>query len=202
MRRRFETILRVAVHLGAFLPLLFLLWRFGFHELGANPIREAQLRLGFAAISLLLASLACTPLQIFTGYNQVLSWRGFLGRYALMYALLHFFNYIAVDYGFNFTFIRGDLFEKRYALVGLAAFVVLLAVGVMSLKRPNIKWLRSWNGLRWLVYLAAVLAVTHYIWQSKLDMRLPFIYAGVLFFLFLVRLPPIKRFIVFLRAAL
>ena len=100
-----------------------------------------------------------------------------------MYVGLHFINFFAVDYGFNLTLIREDaLLTKRFILAGLAAFLLLLPLAITSADGLRKRLGRSWQYLRWLSYPAAVLAVVHYIWQTRIDFRLPFIYGGVLYF--------------------
>jgi len=194
MSNRQITLIRIVVHLVALLPLVVLIWDFTQVNLSANPIREVQLRTGASAINLLMLSLACTPINILTGFRPVLSLRRPLGIYAFFYALLHFINFIGIDYGFNFTLIREDLFEKRYAIVGFACFILLLPLAITSIKRLRQRLGKNWQRLHWLVYLAATLAVIHYIWQTKADMRLPLIYGGVLVILLAIHLPMVRNF--------
>ncbi len=194
MSNRQITIIRIVVHITALLPLVVLIWDFARGNLTANPIREVQLRTGASAINLLMLSLACTPINILTGFRPVLSLRRLLGIYAFLYALLHFINFIGIDYGFNFALIREDLFEKRYAIVGFASFILLLPLAITSIKRLRQRLGINWQRLHWLVYPAATLAVLHYSWQTKVDIRLPLIYGGVLVILLAIRLPVVKSF--------
>ncbi len=48
--------------------------------------------------------------------------------YAFLYALVHFTIYIGVDYGFDLRLVLLELEEKRYVIVGFAAFLILLAL--------------------------------------------------------------------------
>jgi sulfoxide reductase heme-binding subunit YedZ len=141
-----------------------------------------------------MLSLACTPINILTGFRSVLSLRRLLGIYAFLYALLHFINFIGIDYSFNFALIREDLFEKRYAIVGFASFILLLLLAITSIKRLRQRLGINWQRLHWLVYPAATLAVVHYTWQTKADIRLPLIYGGVLVILLAIRLPVVRSF--------
>lgn len=194
MRNRQITIIRIVVHIAALLPLVVLVWNFAQGNLTANPIREIQLRTGALAINLLMLSLACTPINILTGFRPVLLLRRPLGVYAFFYALLHFINFIGIDYGFNFALIREDLFAKQYALAGFASFILLLPLAITSINRLRQRLGKNWQRLHWLVYLAASLAVVHYVWQTKVDIRLPFIYGGVLVILLAIRLPVVRIF--------
>ncbi len=188
------TMLRIIVHIVALLPLVVLIWDFTQGNLTANPIREVQLRTGALAINLLMLSLACTPINILTGFRPVLSLRRPLGIYAFFYALLHFINFIGIDYSLNFTLIQEDIFEKRYALVGFASFILLLPLAITSIKRLRQRLGKNWQRLHWLVYLAATLAVVHYIWLIKTGIRLPLTYGGILVILLAIRLPLVRNF--------
>ncbi|MFC2060538.1 sulfite oxidase heme-binding subunit YedZ [Chloroflexota bacterium] len=188
-------IIRIVMHIAALLPLAVLVWDFTQGNLTANPIREVQLRTGASAINLLMLSLACTPINIITGFRPALLLRRPLGIYAFFYALLHFTNFIGIDYGLNFTLIREDLFEKRYAMVGFASFTLLLPLVITSTKRLRQRLGKKWQRLHRLVYLAATLAVVHYIWQTKADISLPLIYGGVLVILLAIRLAVVRNFV-------
>jgi sulfoxide reductase heme-binding subunit YedZ len=189
-----RVIVRILVHVLALLPLILLIRDILAGDLSANPIRDIQLRTGSWAIRFLMLSLACTPAYILTGIAPVLKLRRTLGLYAFFYALLHFINFIGVDYGFDFGLLRQDLFEKRYAIVGFASFVLLLVLAVTSIKRLRLQLGKNWQRLHWLVYLAAALAVVHYIWQTKAGFRWPFAYAGILALLLIIRLPIVRNF--------
>jgi len=187
--------LYLVVHIGALLPLALLFRDFTRHQLSADPIKEIQLRTGSYALILLMLTLGCTPVYIISGLKQVLQLRRLLGLYATMYASLHFFNFVGLDYGFDVALIREDIFEKRYAVVGFAAFLILLALALTSanwwLKRLG----RNWKRLHRLIYAAAFLAILHFLWQVKVDIRRPVIYAVILAILLAFRIPAIKEIV-------
>ncbi len=128
--------LQILAHIAALLPLAILVWDFTQGRLTANPIQEITLRTGEYSLVLLVLSLACTPVGIVFGLKQVLPLRRPLGLYGLMYASLHFLNFIGLDYGFDFDFIRDDVFGKGYIWVGFVALLALLPVAITSSKRP------------------------------------------------------------------
>ncbi len=188
--------MRIVVHIAALLPLAVLIWDFLQGNLTADPIREIQLRTGATAIGLLMASLACTPVNILSGFKPVLLLRRPLGIYAFAYALLHFVNFIGIDYGFDFSLIRQDLFEKRYAIFGFSSFILLLPLALTSIKKLRQRLGKNWQKLHRLVYLATILAVVHYTWQAKVDIRLPLVCAGVLAVLLAIRTTLVRNFAV------
>ncbi|MFH1650559.1 MAG: protein-methionine-sulfoxide reductase heme-binding subunit MsrQ [Chloroflexota bacterium] len=180
-------------HLLALLPLAWLLRDLLFGDLSADPIRDIQLRTGRYALALLVISLASTPLRSLFGGNWWGRLRRLTGLYAFGYATLHLFNFLGVDYQFNLTFLRADILEKRYALVGLAAYLCLLPVAVTSTRGWRERLGPRWRRLHYLVYAASLLAVTHFVWQAKLDLRLPLASVVLVAVLLLVRLPVSRR---------
>ncbi|MDO8716832.1 MAG: protein-methionine-sulfoxide reductase heme-binding subunit MsrQ [Dehalococcoidales bacterium] len=189
--------LQILVHIGALLPLAWLAWQFSQDQLTANPIREIQLRTGRYALNLLALSLACTPVYNIFGFKPALQLRRTLGLYAFLYAGLHLLNFIGLDYGFNFTLIEEGIAAKPFALVGLAAFLILLPLAVTSTKGWVKRLGNNWPRLHRLLYVAAVLAVLHFIWltKSKADIRVPLVYGAVIALLLILRIPVIRRLI-------
>ena len=186
--------LSVAVQAGALLPLAGLAAAGWTGHLGANPVREATLRTGLGAFVLLGLSLACTPLNRYLGWRGALAVRRPLGLYAFFYAGVHLAVFL-YDYGW----IRGEgfvpalayaaLFEKRYALAGLAAFVLLALLAATSTRGWARRLGPNWRRLHRLVYVAAGLASLHFIWQAKADLREPLLYVAGMAALLLLRLP-------------
>src|SRR5512145_3040720 len=104
-RRPRFTPLQLAAHLAALIPLVVLLSDYLTDNLTVNWIQAATQRTGKIAITLLLASLAVTPLHTLSGYNPLLKLRRPLGLYAFFYAVLHFLMYSVVDYGLNLALL-------------------------------------------------------------------------------------------------
>lgn len=183
---------RLLLHTGALLPLALLIWQGYSSQLGADPIREATLRTGKAALVLLLLSLAVTPLHLLSGWKRLLPLRKPLGLYAFFYAALHLFIFVAVDYGLIWSRIREGLLGKPYALLGLAAFLILLLLAITSNRWAMRRLGKNWKRLHRWVYLAAVFAIGHYFWLVKNVYTQPVLFAGLLALLLLLRLPPLR----------
>jgi sulfoxide reductase heme-binding subunit YedZ len=188
-------LVQVILHLILLLPLVLLIVDFAQDNLSANPIREIQLRTGRIAISILILSLACTPVYILTGFTLVMRLRRTLGLYAFFYALLHLVNFIWIDYGFNFSILGEDLFQKKYAIAGLVSFLFLLPLAVTSFFRLRQKLGRTWQILHFLVYPAGIAAIIHFIWQEKISILMPILYGIVLLVLLIFRLPVIRKYL-------
>jgi sulfoxide reductase heme-binding subunit YedZ len=195
MKRRKIHPLQVAAHIGSWVPLALLLWDYFNGSLGPDIIREGTLRTGKAALVLLVLSLACTPFNIIFRYKPVLKLRRPLGLYSFMYASLHFAIFIGVDYFFNFDLIKDALLEKRYALAGLAAGLILLALAITSTDGWKRRLRKNWTRLHKLAYLAGALAVTHFIWLVKQGVVEPWIWALGVGLLLLIRVKPIRKYI-------
>lgn len=187
--------LRIAVHFSAWIPLLVIVMDAWFNRLGIEPIREVILRTGKTALVLLVLSLACTPLNTVLGFRPALQVRRALGVYAFLYAALHLTMFVGVDYGFDVTLLQEALFEKPYALVGLAAFSILLPLALTSTKGWMKRLGQTWKKLHRGVYLAALLVIVHFVWLVKLDVREPLAYGALVLVLLLVRWSPIRQLI-------
>lgn len=187
------SLLQWITHLGSLAPLAVLLWLYFTDGLTFNPIQDITFRTGKAALVLLVLSLACTPLNTLFGWRAALKLRRPLGLYAFLYVCLHFLTFIGLDYGFNLKLIQGAIFEKRFALVGFAAFLILLPLALTSTKGWQKRLGKLWKTLHQGVYLAAPLAVIHYVWLVKSDVREPLAYGAVVAVLLLVRVGWVKR---------
>jgi sulfoxide reductase heme-binding subunit YedZ len=194
--------LRILTHLGALTPLAWLLWDWWTNQLTVNPIQDITFRTGKPALILLVLSLACTPVNTLFGLRQVIPLRKPLGLYAFMYVSLHFLIFVGLDYGFDLGLLYEAIFEKRYALVGFAAFLILLPLAITSTKGWMKRLGKNWKRLHRWVYLVGLLAVIHYIWLVKSDIREPLVYGAIVILLLLVRVPVVRRAITNFRSRL
>jgi sulfoxide reductase heme-binding subunit YedZ len=172
------------------LPLANIGWDAFTGGLGANPIEAVQNRLGFWAITLLAVSLVPTPAKELLGVAWLQRLRRVLGVTAFAYALLHFLFYVGVDKFFDWRTISTDLTRRPFIMVGFAALLCLTPLAVTStdgwVKRLGFK---TWRRIHRLAYLAAALAVVHFVWRVKADLRRPLLFAAIFLALLAVRLP-------------
>jgi sulfoxide reductase heme-binding subunit YedZ len=199
MRKRFHfprlTKFQLFVHIAALIPLAWLIYDTLTDNLTFNPIQAATLRTGRYAIILLVLSLACTPINTIFGFRQAIKVRRALGLYAFMYAGIHFLIFLGVDYGFDLGLIFKEIITKRYIIAGFTAGLILLPLAITStkgwMKRLGIRW----KQLHKLVYIAGLLAVTHYIWVVKTDYRLPLSIGLILVLLLIARIPSFRKYL-------
>lgn len=194
MRRRFQfTPFQLAVYGAAWIPLALLLWDLWQGHLSVNPIQDITLRTGKIAMILLVLTLTVTPLQTLLGMRQLSRVRRALGLYAFFYATLHFLTYVVLDYGLDFRLLLLELTEKRYVLVGFAAFLILAVLALTSTQAWQQRLKNNWKKLHRGIYLAAGLVMLHYIWVQKADIRQPLLWSAILLLLLILRLPPLRR---------
>ena len=181
--------LRPGVLVGSLAPAASIVMRARSGGLGANPIAEALNELGLTALILLIASLACTPLKTVFGWTWPIRIRRMVGVLAFCYAALHVSVYVALDQAFDGRAVVADVTKRNFILVGFAAFTLLVPLAATSTNASvrqlgYVKWKRVHN----LVYPAALLAVIHFVWRVKKDLREPLAYGSILGVLLLVRI--------------
>ena len=202
MKKLKLTPLRIAIHVIGIFPFVRLLYKFFTNDLTINPIQYLEQQTGLAAVTILVLSLATTPMRILFNWRQPTKHRRALGLYAFFYALLHVIIFVAIDYGFNLNLLLEATFEKRYTLVGSNAFILLLALAVTSFNWWMKKLGKKWKTLHKAVYLIAPLVIVHFAWSLKGDIFTlqgdvikPLIYGIVVILLLIVRIPPIRKYL-------
>jgi len=180
---------KVIVHVGALTPIALTLWDVWRGDIGVNPIQEYTLLTGWCALVLLILSLAVTPLNAYLGWRWAIPLRKLLGLYAFLYAGIHFLIFVGLDYGFDLQLIWQTIVEKRFVLVGFAAFLILTPLAITSTKGWMRRLGKNWKKLHQWVYLASLLVIVHFVWLVKSDIRRPLAYGAVVVFLLLLRTP-------------
>src|SRR5579859_166984 len=126
--------LKPGLFIGALAPLAIMVVEAVGGKLGANPIAEIENVLGFSALVLLLASLACTPARRVFGWTWPARVRRLLGLYAFFYVSLHFLTYVLVDQGLDASRIVDDIVKRPFITVGFAALVLLVPLAFTDRK--------------------------------------------------------------------
>ena len=179
--------LKVVLWLGALGPATWLVTAALRGGLGANPIEKITHVTGLTTLSLLLVTLAVTPVRRLTGWNPIIKLRRPLGLFAFFYACLHLATYVVLDLSLEFVWVAEDIRDRPYITVGFSAFVLLTPLAFTSTRG----WIRrlghNWTRLHRLVYVAATLGVIHFYWLVKADTRQPLLLGGILLVLLATR---------------
>ena len=202
-------LLQIGVHVGGWLPLAQIVYDYFNRHLTANPIQAIEQRTGIQALTFLLLSLACTPLNSILGWKVLTQRRKALGIYGFMYASIHLGTFLGLDYGFNFQSILRDVGTKWYIIIGLLAFLMLLPLAITSFRYWMRRLGKNWKRLHRLVYFISPLVVFHFLLSVKGDFtRLrgnifqALLYGSIAIILLALRLPVVKTTLIRFRAYL
>ena len=194
------TPLQIAVHIYAWSALVVLIFDLFTHNLSANPIQELEQRTGRHAITLLVLSLACTPLNTLFRWSEPLKRRRALGLYAFMYATIHVLIFVDLDYGLAWSNIVQTIFEKPYIVVGATGFLMLIPLALTSFDIWKKRLGKTWKRLHQTIYLIAPLLILHYAWGKKGDffalqgdILRPLIYGLIVALLLIMRISPVRK---------
>lgn len=201
------TPLQIAMHIYAWSALVILIFDFFTDNLSANPIQALEQRTGRHAITLLMLSLACTPLNTLFKWSELLKRRRALGLYAFMYATIHVMIFVNLDYGLAWSLIFQTIFEKPYIIVGVMGFLMLIPLAFTSFDIWKKRLGKTWKRLHQTIYLIAPLLILHYAWGKKGDffqlsgdIIRPLIYGLIVILFLIMRIPPIRKFLASLQS--
>jgi sulfoxide reductase heme-binding subunit YedZ len=137
----------------------------------------------------LLLTLSITPLRKIFGLNALVQARRMIGLFAFFYGALHLLTYVWFDRFFNLSSIVSDVAQRRFILVGMTAFLLMVPLAITSTNKM-VKRLggKTWARLHRLVYVSATLGVLHFWMLVKSDVRLPLTFGFLLALLFAHRL--------------
>ena len=194
------TPLQVAMHIYAWSALAHILFDFLTGNISPNPIQELEQRTGRHAITLLVLSLACTPLNTLFKWPELIKRRRALGLYAFLYATIHVLIFVNLDYGLAWSLILQTIFEKPYIVVGVITFLMLIPLAFTSFDIWKMRLKKNWKRLHQMIYLIAPLAVLHYAWGKKGDFFAlqgeiirPLIYSVIILILLSMRIPQVRK---------
>ena len=177
---------KALVHLLALTPAAILAVQIreefltGSGALGADPVAEIEQRLGLWALRLLMITLAITPLRQLSGQSVLVKFRRMLGLYVFFYATLHLSAYLVLDLRGYWTQIFAEIVKRPYITVGFTAWLLLVPLAITSTQAAIRRLGRNWARLHRLLYAIAMLAVLHFWWLVKSDVREPLLYAVIL----------------------
>tara|TARA_Y100001970_G_scaffold120448_1_gene149301 strand:- start:265 stop:843 length:579 start_codon:yes stop_codon:yes gene_type:complete len=179
---------RSSVFLLSTIPFVVITYKIFLNKLGPEPIKEITHHTGEWTLLFLIFTLAMSPLKQITSMGIWISVRRMLGLFAFFYASLHMLTYVGLDYRFDMNEISKDILTKRFIFVGFAAWLLLVPLALTSSKKMMSILKQYWKKLHRLIYLIAILGVTHFIWLVKKDITEPLIYLLIILFLLAFRI--------------
>ncbi|MSP11195.1 MAG: sulfoxide reductase heme-binding subunit YedZ [Pelagibacteraceae bacterium] len=179
---------RLIVFLLSLIPLIIILMKIFFDNLGPEPIKEITNHTGNWTLLFLIFTLSMSPLKKITNINIWISFRRMLGLFAFFYASLHMLTYTGLDYRFDLTAISKDIITKKYIFAGFTAWFLLIPLALTSSKKMMILLKHNWKKLHRLIYLISILGVIHFIWLVKKDLTEPLIYLIIILVLLILRI--------------
>jgi sulfoxide reductase heme-binding subunit YedZ len=186
-------LLKIAIHLMSFLPLMALYVLAFSDQLGADPVKEVIHFTGMGAFNLLLLSLVVMPLAKKYRQAYFLQVRRLLGLYSFTYAFCHLLSFLAFEVQFDLALFFNEIIDRPYITVGMAALIILFSLAVTSLSSLKRKMAKNWQRLHNGVYLALLLIALHFFWSVKSDIVEPGVYFIIALFLLSQRKEKFKR---------
>lgn len=179
--------LKVFVFLACLVPLGLLAYGSQTDGLGANPIEYITRATGTWTLRFLLISLTITPARRILNQPKLIAFRRMLGLFAFFYGVLHLTTWLWLDKFFDPREMLADLTKRRFIMMGMFAFLLLVPLAVTSTKGWIRRLGKNWGKLHRLVYVSTLAGVIHYWWLVKSDIRLPLLYGAILTTLMLAR---------------
>jgi methionine sulfoxide reductase heme-binding subunit len=145
----------------------------------ARPLNDLIHRAGFWMLMFVLLALAVTPLRRIARFGQLVDVRRMVGVGAFCYGVAHISLYIA-DQMFDLAAVASEIALRVYLTIGFTALLGLATLAATSTDGM----VRRLGGIRWrrlhrLVYVIATLALVHFFQQTKLDVSVPTLVAGL-----------------------
>ncbi len=194
------TPLQVAMHVYAWSGIVLLLFDFFTGHLSANPIQDLERRTGRHAITLLVLSFMCTPINTIFKWSEPLKRRRALGLYTFLYATIHVIIFADLDYGLAWSRLVQEVLQKPRLIVGFLAFLILIPLAITSFDIWKKRLGKNWKRLHRLVYLIGPLVVLHYVWSKKGNILSlqgevvkPLVYGLIIAIFLIFRIPPIRK---------
>lgn len=188
-------LVKLVIHLAAFLPLLSLYYLAFNDQLGADPVQEVIHFTGIGAFNLILVTLTVSPIAKRFKLGYLLQVRRLLGLYSFCYAFLHLLNFLMFDLQLAWSLFFNEVIKRPYITIGMIAFILLAALAVTSLNSIKRKMGKSWQSLHNYSYLIAILVSVHFYWSVKSEILLPLFYMLLTLILLAFRYKKIKELI-------
>ncbi|WP_417278759.1 protein-methionine-sulfoxide reductase heme-binding subunit MsrQ [Celeribacter sp.] len=175
------------LYLGALIPPAWYFYAGLTGQLGVDPVKAMEHKIGLLGLQVLIASLCVTPLRRHLGLNLI-KFRRALGLIAFFYIVLHLTVWIVLDVQIMSQIIA-DIYKRPYITIGMAGFVLMIPLAATSYNAAIRKLGRNWRQLHKLVYPAVLLGGVHFVMLRKGWQLEPLLYVAAIVVLLLLRVP-------------
>lgn len=200
MKKLPYTPLQIAVFVYAWSCLVLLIFDLVTGRLSANPIQDLERRTGRHAITLLVLTLMCTPMNTIFKWSEPLKRRRALGLYTFMYVTIHVIIFADLDYGLAWSRLIKEVVEKPRLIVGTIAVILLVPLAITSFDIWKKRLGKNWKRLHRVIYFIAPLVFLHYLWSKKGDILSlqgevlkPLTYGLIIAILLIFRIPAVRK---------
>ncbi|MEE4299814.1 MAG: ferric reductase-like transmembrane domain-containing protein [Pseudomonadales bacterium] len=176
------------VWLLALAPAAWLLWGLwralqgDVSVLGADPAETLVHGSGEMALRTLLATLLLGSLRDLFGLRWLVQLRRLLGLFAFSWASAHLLAYGGLELEGDLARLGADFLERPYILAGGIGLGAMIPLALTSTNGWRRRLGRRWSQLHRLVWLAALAACVHLIWQVRADLGEALVYVGLFAF--------------------
>ncbi len=187
-RRGRLSFLRLAALALLLLPLVKAICAGGGIAHGARPLNELIHRAGFWALVFLGTTLAVTPFRRIFRYGNLVDIRRMLGVGTFCYIAAHLALFYA-DQGYSPGKALHEITHRVYLIIGAIAWLGLATLAATSTDRM-VRRLgpMRWRRLHQAIFAIVLLALVHYFQQTKADVTVPTLAAGLFCWLITYRL--------------
>lgn len=162
--------------------------------LGPEPGKAIVWFTGTWAFNFLLITLAVTPAKTYLKQKWLITHRRMLGLFTFFYVTLHLLAYMAFLLEWQWQEIGSEIVRRPYLLLGMLAWLMLVALAITSTRGWQRRLKRRWKTLHQSIYWIGGLAAVHYLLQIRSSWFEPVLYTVLLLLLLVLRLP-LKRWL-------
>lgn len=204
MPQKHLLLIKLAIFFILSLPAVQLLWAYQQNTLGVNPYKTMIGSTGEWSFICLFLSLMISSLRRWlclffralkirfgrrlSDWSWLIRCRRMVGLFCFFYASAHFFTYLTLDIGFDWTELGYEISDRPFIVVGFTAWLLLVALAITSPTSMMRKMGKYWRQLHRSIYAIVLLACLHFFWLAKVGDLRPTIYLIITVILLLDRL--------------
>lgn len=167
-------------------PFLRWCYLYATQALGGDPGLWMMESSGQTAFVMLCLTLSMTPLRQLFSLPGIMVWRRVLGLMTFFYAFCHFAIWVGSERKFSFALMGQGIAERPAIVLGVCAFLILVALALTSNQAMIRKLGRRWQRLHRLVYVVGMLVALHFIVMQRADESSTHAYIGAFVMAFLL----------------